>query len=79
MQLPSDKVFQADERTYSSILNCELDRYLFQNKERRCVIHQPVLAGGRKNQPDGYVAQLTNSKPWLDMNVAQIESLGYCQ
>ena len=54
---------QKDERTYASMLCCELDRYLFANKESGCLIHQPVLCGKKKNRPDGYGAKLTMDQP----------------
>ena len=89
MSTPSEEMFQSYELTYSSMLGRELDRYLFENKKRGCVLHQPVLAGRKKNCPDGYVAELTDSKPskpWLvydfekqNMCTSATESLGYCE
>ena len=89
MNTPSEEMFQNDEFTYSSMLGRELDRYLFETKEHGCVLHQPVLAGKRKNRPDGYVAKLINSKPSKpllvydfkkqNMDTSEIESIGYCE
>ena len=89
MNTPSEQMFQNYELTYSSMLGRELDRYLFENKKRGCVLHQPVLAGRQNNRPDGYVAKLEDSKPskpWLvydfkkqNMCHSATESLGYCE
>ena len=89
MTTPSERMFQSYELTYSSMLGRELDRYLFETRERGCVLHQPVLAGERRNCPDGYVAKLKDSKPSQpllvydfkkqNMETSGTESLGYCE
>ena len=89
MTTPSERMFQHYELTYSSMLGRELDRYLFETRERGCVLHQPVLAGERRNCPDGYVAKLKDSKPSQpllvydfkkqNMETSGTESLGYCE
>lgn len=81
-------MLQQDEVSYTSILCCKLDKYLFPNREDGCAIHQPVLAGSEvKNCPDGLVAKLSKSQPLLvydfkknesDMELARNESLGHC-
>ena len=85
------KVFGTDEMSYTSIFFHSLDRYLFPDATKGCVIHQPVIAGMKKNKPDGYCVKLNNSQPVLsllasdmkvnkeDFEIAELESLGYCQ
>ena len=80
---------QKDEFMFASMLCRELDRYLFADGKNGCLIHQPVLCGKTKNQPDGYGAKLTTDQPLQpimvygfkeeDYETAINESLGYCQ
>ena len=70
-----------------------LDGFLVQEKDKVCVLHQPVLhtdKPGHNNKPDGYVTKLNNGVPSMPILVSDFkksydyqkafsESLGYFQ
>ena len=87
-------ILGGQEGSYSSVFFRLLDRFLFPEKEKGCVLHQPVLRKdkyGHSNKPDGYSAKLDGGVPstpilvlgfkesYTEYHKAFSESLGYFQ
>jgi len=82
------------EYTYSSVFSRALDRFLFPDMKKGCVLHQPVLAKdlqNHSNRPDAYIACLSDDLPSSPILVSDFkkedkqyndavnESVGYFQ
>ena len=66
------------ETTYSSVFFHLLDRFLFPDAEKGCILRQPVLHKdryGHSNKPDGYTAKLKSGVSSTPILVSDLRRL----